>query len=401
MARQSLRRHPLRSILTMLGVIIGVASVVAMIALGAGASTQVRLEMERLGTNLLLVNPAPTARERRQGDNQVQLSLTESDAVALVNEVFSIDHAVPVVRGTAQLVSGNHNWSTTLIGSYPDYVPARDWQVVHGRNFTLREVAASANVALVGKTVEDELSPLQPLLGKVVRIAGVPFRVIGVLAEKGQLFNGTDQDDLVVIPISSAKSRLMGGYFRLHHDAAAYIMVKARSGELDIARKSIERVLSHRHAVLNGVADDFVVRDPTASLAAQRSASETMALLLACVAAVSLLVGGISIMNITLVSVMERTREIGIRTAVGATRSDIRNQFLLEAAGVSLTGGAIGVVVGVAGAYLLEAVTGWRVQLETWMLVAPLAVSGIVGFASGFYPAMKAAAQDPWEAIRN
>jgi putative ABC transport system permease protein len=401
LARRSLARHPLRTTLTMLGMIIGVASVITMISLGLGARQQVEEEIERLGTNLLTVHPVMRTTDSLHGSNAGQHRLTDDDARALASEIAEIRHAIPVVNGIVRVVAGGNNWQATVIGTHPDYLPARDWQTQDGRNFTMHDVAGSSKVVLIGKTVEQKLSPLKPLLGQIVRINDVPFRVVGVLAEKGQLVNGRDEDNVIVSPISTVKARLLGGYYRENRAAAAFLLIKGTSAEsLTSVRLAIERILRDRHRIRSGAKDDFRVRDPVAALSASKTASETLTLLLACIAAVSLLVGGISIMNIMLVSVVERSREIGIRIAVGATRGDVRTQFLAESAGVALFGGVIGAAVGVAATLLVTVATGWEVLINVWVCLGTLFFSALVGLMSGLYPAFKASALDPMDAIR-
>ncbi len=400
-ARRSLSRHTLRTALTMLGMIIGVASVVIMVSLGLGARAQVEKEIERLGTNLLTVRPIARTTDSLRSSNTGQHQITDQDAQALAREIAEVSYAVPVVNGKVRLVFDSDNWQTTVIGTHPDYLPARDWHTDHGRNFTMQEVAGSAKVVLIGKTVQQRLSPLKPLLGRTVRINDVPFRVIGVLAEKGQSVNGQDQDNLIISPISTVKARLIGGYYREDRFAAAYLVVKSISEErLPFVRSEIQRVLQDRHRTRSGARVEFRVRDPVAALSASKTTSETLTLLLAGIAAVSLLVGGISIMNIMLVSVAERSSEIGIRVAVGATHGDIRMQFLVESAGVALIGGAIGAMVGAAGALLINFLLGWQVLISFWVCLGALSIAAFVGLISGVYPALRASALDPIEAIR-
>lgn len=401
LARRSLSRHPLRTTLTMLGMIIGVASVIVMTSLGLGARQQVEREIARLGTNLLTVQPLSRATDTLPSSSDGRRTLSEDDALALRNEIAGVVQATPVVNGSVRLVFGNQNWQTTVIGTHPEYLPARDWHTGAGRNFTMQDVTGSAKVVLVGRTVQEKLSPLQPLLGRIIRINGVPFRVIGLLSEKGHSANGQDQDNLIVAPISTVKSRLLGGYYQVNRKAVAYLLVKGRdANELNDLESDIERVLRHRHRAGPVGQEDFQVRDPVASLSASKTASETMTLLLACIAAVSLLVGGISIMNIMLVSVAERTREIGIRIAVGATRGDVRRQFLTESAGVALLGGAIGAALGSSAALAINVVAGWEVFIDVWICLGTIAFSAFVGLFSGFYPALRASMLDPMEAIR-
>lgn len=385
----------------MLGMIIGVATVIVLTALGLGARGEVEREIARLGTNLLSVQPVRRTTDALRSTSEGRHRLTEADARSVAAEAADVDYAVPVVSGNVRLVSREDNWPSGVLGTYPDYLAARDWQVRSGRNFTMRDVTSGAKVALLGKTVAEKLSPLRSLLGQIVRIDGVPFRVIGILEEKGESVNGRDQDNVVIAPISAVKARLLGGYYRENRDATAFVLIKAANEkQMDAVEESVRRILRHRHGLNDGTPDDFSVRDPVAALSASKTASETMTVFLACIAGVSLLVGGISIMNIMLVSVAERSREIGIRMVVGADQADVRMQFLVEAAGVALVGGAIGVGFGLGASLILEALLDWRVDIEPWVCLGALAFAAVIGLASGMYPAYRASALDPMDAVR-
>jgi putative ABC transport system permease protein len=398
---RSLARHRLRSLLTMLGMIIGVSSVIVMTSLGLAARHQVEVDIARLGTHLLTVQAVSGRNDVLRGGDESRRYLTDDDARTLVQEIAGIRYSVPIVSGQVRLVGSDSNWQTTVIGTHPDYLAVRDWNTRAGRNFTMRDITSVSKVVLIGRTVEKNLSPLRPLLGQVIRIEDIPFRVIGVLEEKGQSMNGQDQDDLIVAPISTVRSRLIGGYYGENRDAAAYLLMKGRNpDQLDSARLEIERILNTRHGVNKGAGVEFRIRDPGAALSASKMASETLTLLLASVAAVSLLVGGISIMNIMLVTVTERSREIGIRIALGATQHDIRNQFLLESSGIALVGGIIGVIVGATVASLINLSVGWRLLIDVWACLAAMSFSLLIGAASGLYPAVKASSQDPMDTIR-
>ena len=401
LARGSLLKHPLRSLLTMLGMIIGVASVIAMVSIGLGARHQVGMEIARLGTNLLIVQSNRNATARPgQGSAENRL-LSEQDALALASEIEQVKYAVPVVNGGVRLVFNNRNWNTSLVGTRSSYVPARDWSVSLGRNITAAEVGTTAKVALIGRTVARKLSPEHQVLGKIIRVQNVPFRVVGVLAEKGYSAIGRDQDDVIIVPITTAKTRLLGGYYQVHRDAVNYLLIKGSDQQgLHLIKEKAERVLRARHGISAGQKSDFNLRDPMAALSAKKAASETMTFLLACVAIASLVVGGISIMNIMLVSVVERTREIGIRIAIGAGRWDIQAQFLAESAGMAAIGGTIGIVVGIVLAYTVRYSMGWPVYVEAWVVAGTLVFSSTVGILSGLYPAIKASRLDPVEAIR-
>ena len=398
---RSLARHRLRTLLTMLGMIIGVSSVVVLTSLGLAARQQVETDIARLGTHLLTVQAVDDQKGVLRGGDHSRRHLTDDDARTLAREISGIRYSVPIVSGRVRVVGGDSNWQTTVIGTHPDYLAARDWDIRAGRNFTMREVTAASKVVLIGRSVQKALSPLRPLLGQVIRIEDVPFRVIGVLDEKGQSMNGQDQDDLIVAPITTVRSRLIGGFYGENRSAAAYLLLKGRtSDQLDTARLAIHRTLRERHGLGKGPDENFRVRDPAAALSASKMASETLTLLLASVAAVSLLVGGISIMNIMLVTVAERSREVGIRMAVGATRRNIRNQFLVESAGIALAGGLIGVLVGATIASLINISIGWRALVDVWACLAALSFSVLIGAASGLFPALKAASQDPMDTIR-
>jgi putative ABC transport system permease protein len=400
-ALRSLRVNKLRSALTMLGIIIGVGAVIAMVAVGAGASARVAEQIQSLGSNLIVVlSGSITAGGVRMGQGS-QLTITEDDAAAIARELAAVQVSAPSVRGTAQVVFGNLNWATAIQGVTTDYFEARDWPVLGGRPISPEDVDGATKVALLGQTTALNLfgGDVDPL-GQIIRIKKVPFTIIGVLDRKGQNSWGQDQDDIVLIPISTAKKKVLGKS-NSNPRAVGAISVKIRPAEdMGEAETQLRELLRQRHRLQPYQDDDFTVRNLSEILQTQEESSKVMTYLLAAIASVSLLVGGIGIMNIMLVSVTERTREIGLRMAVGARGRDILGQFLIEAVTLSLIGGVIGVAVGVGGAEALSYFAEWRT------LVAPQAIGLAFGFAAavgvffGFYPARKAARLDPIEALR-
>jgi putative ABC transport system permease protein len=401
-AVRALRANLLRSALTMLGIVIGVAAVIAMVAIGSGAQTRVADQIRSLGANLLLVQPGSS----RQGAVLLgagsRHSLTEDDAVAIATEVPGVLTAAPTVAGNAHLVHGNLNWSTLIGGVTPDYLVARDWSLAKGRSFTSEEIESAAKVVLLGTTVVEQLFPDAEALGQVVRIANVPFTVIGVLGEKGQASaSGRDQDDVALVPLTAAQLRVLGARSQVSRRAVDFIMVKARSTEtMAPVQQEIERLLRQRHEIPPDAEDDFQVREPAAAMEAQAAAARSVTLFLAAVASVSLVVGGISIMNIMLVSVTERTREIGLRQAVGARRRDIRNQFLIEAVMLCLLGGIAGIAAGIGAAVAIAELVGWPIFVSPLSIIVAFGFAGAVGVFFGFYPALQASRLDPIEALR-
>ena len=401
-AVRALRTNLLRSALTMLGIVIGVAAVIAMVAVGSGAQTQVAEQIRSLGANLLLVQPGA------ESDGAVRLgagsrhSLTEDDAAAIAAEVPGVVAAAPTVAGNAHLVHGNVNWSALVGGVTPDYLIARDWKVETGRAFTSEEVETAAKVVLLGTTAAKELFPDEEPLGQLVRIANLPFTVIGVLGEKGQAAaSGRDQEDVALLPLATAKLRVLGARSQVSRQAVDFVMVKAASTDaMAPVQQQIEQLLHQRHRIRPGADDDFHVREPAAAMEAQAAAARWLTLFLAAVASVSLVVGGISIMNIMLVSVTERTREIGLRQAVGARRCDIRNQFLIEAVMLCLLGGFTGIALGVGVAIAIAELVGWPIFVSPLAVLVAFAFAGAVGIFFGFYPAHKASRLEPIEALR-
>ncbi len=399
-ALRSVAVNKLRSGLTMLGIIIGVAAVIVMIAVGAGARARVEAQIQALGSNLLLIlSGARTQGGVRLGVGS-NFTLSEDDAAAINREIDTA-LAAPALRGGAQVVWGNANWSTQIYGTTPDYLEVRQWPLAAGRVFEPAEMSGAGKVCIVGQTVVRELFGGADPMGQIIRIKRVPFTVIGVLGVKGQSMMGTDQDDIILVPIATARSRVLGAANLAKQRAVSTIWVKVADGyETRGVEAQVRALLRQRHRLQPGADDDFSLRNLAEFMAAQEASSRVLALLLAAVASVSLVVGGIGIMNIMLVSVTERTREIGLRMAVGARTRDILGQFLVEAVTLSLIGGLVGVVLGVAGALAVARLAGWQVLLSGEAIVLAVAFAFVIGVFFGFYPARRAARLNPVEALR-
>ncbi len=399
-AIKAIRVNVLRSVLTALGIIIGVAAVIIMIAVGAGAQSQVDNLIKSLGSNLVLVLPGTTTSGGARGARGSRPTLTEDDAIAIQNEIDTAQVAAPVVRGSGQLIYGNQNWSTVIYGVTPEFKEAKEWKMKDGRWFSRDEVRSAAKVALVGKTIIENVFEGVDPVGEIIRVKRIPFTIIGTLAPKGETPMGTDQDDTVIVPLSTAKKRLLGGR-RLSGKLVRTIWVKSYTAEgVDVSVRAMTELLRQRHRIQPGQPDDFYVRNLSQILQARADSSRVMTLLLAAVASVSLIVGGIGIMNIMLVSVTERTREIGLRMAVGAKGIDILLQFLIEAVTLSLIGGIIGVILGLMGSVGIAEIGGWPAIIQIESVFLAFGFAATVGIFFGFYPAKKAAMLDPIEALR-
>jgi putative ABC transport system permease protein len=399
-ALQAIGANTMRSALTVLGIVIGVASVIAMIAVGRGATQRIQDQIRSMGSNVLVVlSGSSTAGGLRAGAGTL-LTLTEEDAAAIQAECPAVALAAPTMRGTAQIVFGNQNWSTIIQGATPDFLEARDWKVAAGEAFTPQDQASATKVALLGWTVAQSLFGDSDPVGQAIRIKKVPFTVVGVLAPKGQSPFGQDQDDLVVIPLSTAKRQVLG-VSQANARAVGAIVIRARDASLQMtAQEQVTALLRQRHRLQADQDNDFTVRNMMEVFAAQEESARVMALLLGAIASVSLLVGGIGIMNIMLVSVTERTREIGLRMAVGARGRDILLQFLIEAVTLALLGGIVGTAAGLAGSALLARFGDWAVSVDASALLLAFLFSAGVGIFFGFYPAKRAAELNPIEALR-
>lgn len=395
---RSLRVNKMRSALTMLGVIIGVGAVITMLAVGAGARQKIEEQMASMGSNQLMVLPgATTAGGVRMGAG-TQPTLSMGDAEAIQKECPAVLYAAPILGGIAQVVYGNQNWSTGVTGTTPSMLDIRDWGLSEGRPFTEEDVRSASKVCLLGQTVVENLFGGIDPIGHVIRIKKIPFAVIGVLERKGQSPMGQDQDDTIYIPVTTAQKKLFGTTFP---GMVRIIMVKAKGlDDLSAAEKEITELLRQRHHIGQRQDDDFTVRNLTQVMQMAEESAKVMTLLLGSVASVSLVVGGIGIMNIMLVSVTERTREIGIRMAVGAKDADILTQFLIEAVVLSVIGGVIGIATGVAATKILSTMAGWDTYISIASIILAFGFSSGIGVFFGFYPAKKASRLDPIEALR-
>jgi putative ABC transport system permease protein len=400
----ALRTNALRSALTMLGIIIGVAAVIAMIAVGKGAQSRVEEQVRSLGANVMVVFPSSqNSGGVRSGSGGIQ-TLTEDDARAVALEVPEVMFAAPTHRASGQVVYSNQNWFAAVYGVNNDFFEVREWPLVAGRTFEAGEIASSGKVIILGQTVARQLfgedTPFEDMIDRVVRLRKVPLTVIGVAERKGQSAVGQDQDDAVFVPLSTARTRLFGvvqGKLRRINS----IWIKVSPGQdMKSAEDGTRNLLRQRHRLAAGQEDDFTLRNLTEIMQAQEAASRAMTALLAAIASVSLLVGGIGIMNIMLVSVTERTREIGLRMAVGARGGDILSQFLVEAVTLSCIGGAIGVALGVFAAEMVGKSASWRIEIQPPAILLAFGSAALIGIFFGFYPARKASQLEPIEALR-
>jgi len=395
---RALRVNKMRSALTMLGIIIGVGAVIAMLAVGTGASEKISQQISSIGSNLIIILPGSTTSGGLRMGMGSQPTLTRDDAEAIQKECSAVQEVAPVLNGAAQIVYSNQNWSTGVYGTTSSMLVIRDWPISSGRAFTDQDIRNATKVAILGQTVVENLFGSIDPVGQMIRIKKVPFMVIGVLDRKGQSPQGQDQDDTIYIPVTTAQKKIFGTSFP---GMVRTIMVKAKSTEdLAPAERQINELLRQRHHLSARQDNDFTVRNLTQIMQVAEQSTKGMTLLLGAIASVSLLVGGIGIMNIMLVSVTERTREIGIRMAVGAKTWDIRLQFIIEALTLSLIGGLAGILTGITGSKLISALAGWSTIVSVLSILLAFGFSGLVGIFFGFYPAYKASLLNPIDALR-
>jgi putative ABC transport system permease protein len=397
-ALRALRTNKMRSFLTMLGIIIGIAAVIAMMAVGSGASYVISQQIASIGSNIILVIPGSTTSGGLRMGSGGSHTLTSDDVRAIMAECPSVSRASGTTRTTSQVVYGNMNWSTLIMGATPELFDIREWSTSSGRSIGQQDVDGAAKVCLLGQTVTDNLFSGEEPVGKIVRIKKIPFTVIGVLDSKGQSPQGTDQDDVIFVPLRTAQVKLSRSSFP---NSVGAIMVQAKSEDLlDKAEEEVNNLLKQRHRITGGKEPDFTTRNLSEILAVAEQSSKAMSLLLGAVASISLIVGGIGIMNIMLVSVTERTREIGIRMAIGARRKDILWQFMTEAVLLTMLGGIIGIILGAGGAMVVSKILDWPTLISVQSITVAFFFSGAVGIFFGFYPARKAAGLNPIDALR-
>jgi len=394
-ALRALARNKMRTILTMLGIIIGVGAVICTVAIGEGASEQVQQQIQSLGTNMIMVFAGSVNTNGVRMGSEATKTLTPDDANAILAHVPNVVAVSPIAFSSVQVVNGNQNWFTRAYGASPEYTQIRNWPIVQGSSFTQRDVDVAADVCDIGHTIVTEIFGVENPVGKTIRIQNLPFRVLGVLETKGQSPTGEDQDDVIVMPYTTVQKKISGiSWVQL-------IMVSASSQQvMPQVEQEISGLLRQRHHLRADESDDFIIRSPNEFAQAAASTSMVMTILLGAIASISLLVGGIGIMNIMLVSVTERTREIGVRMAVGATEEDVQRQFLSEAVVLSSLGGLVGISLGVLGSAFISHVLGWSTFVSPSSVVIAALFSAGVGIFFGYYPARKAARLDPIEALR-
>jgi putative ABC transport system permease protein len=392
--------HALRTFLAMLGVIIGVASVIVMVSVASGAGEAIEARIRALGTNVLVIFPGSFTSGGRRAGEGTALALSENDLAAIRASVPTVVGAAGMVSGSAPIVVGNSNWTTSVTGVNADYLDVRDWPLADGRSFTEAELRSGAKVVILGATTARELFGNAPALGEQVRIKNVPFTIIGTLTEKGQSGFGTDQDDTALVPLSTARRRLFGAEQTVPDNLRTIMVEVASADAMNDTQEEIENLLRQRRHVRPGTPDDFQVRNMAEFIRARSETQSILSVLLGATAAISLVVGGIGIMNIMLVSVTERTKEIGLRMAVGARRRDILSQFLIEAVTLCVTGGLIGLLIGGSAAISMSIWGNWPIALKPGLVVVALLSAGLVGVFFGYYPARRASLMNPIDALR-
>jgi putative ABC transport system permease protein len=398
-ALSAIGANALRSLLTMLGIVIGVAAVIAMVAIGSGARNLVDKQIRSLGANLAIVTPGNVTQGGARLGAGAASTLTDEDAAAVKREIDGVTAAAPFVRGNAQAVAGGSNWGTTVYGVDNDYFAAREWDVETGRAFDPDEIRRGEIVALLGRTVAKNLFGEEDPTDQTIRVRNVPFKVIGVMDSKGQSAFGQDQDDVIFVPLDAGRRRVIGRNYAKDRSVGSIFIKFDKEEDIVPGIEHVTALLRQRHRT-GEQEDDFAIRNLTEIAQTASASANTLSMLLAAVAAVSLLVGGIGIMNIMLVSVTERTREIGLRLAVGARPRDILGQFLIEATTLATIGGAIGVALGVGTAQAIASAAGWPALVSPNAIIIAVVFSALVGIFFGFYPAQRAAQLDPIEALR-
>ena len=394
-ATQSILKNKMRSLLTMLGIIIGVGAVILLVAIGQGAQSRIQDQIENLGTNMIVISPGASSQGGVSHGAGSFNRLNIDDVEKLQRESFLLAAVSPVIVTGGQIIGGQGNWRTRVNGVSVEYESIRDWHVTSGRYFDASDVRAMKKFALLGQTVVDNLFPGQDPVGQQIQIRNVPFQVIGVLEAKGQTPGGSDLDDVILAPYTTVRTRLAG------HQFIPQILASTFSpGDIPAAQEEITAIMRESHGLASWEDADFTVRNQSDLADAAQGTTEVMTMLLAAIASISLLVGGIGIMNIMLVSVTERTREIGIRMSIGARGSDVMTQFLVESTVLSAAGGLLGLGLGLGGARIVSSVTGWTTTISPVTVFVALAFSGAIGIFFGFYPARQAAELDPIEALR-
>jgi putative ABC transport system permease protein len=397
----ALKINILRTLLAMLGIIIGVASVIIMVSISTGAKKEVEKRIQSLGTNLLIISPGSSDMGGgRQSGSGTAPPFSDVDVMALRQQVYGIAAATGTTRGTATVVAGGVNWNTTVYGVHDEYLEVRDWNLADGRNFSATEVRSGAKVVLLGKTVAKQLFNENSPLGNQIRIKDVPFQVIGLLDVKGQSAMGTDNDDVVVVPITTARKRLFGGANTILNSVQVIMLEVAEKESMSDVQQEVENLLRQRRNLNSSRKDDFNVRNMAEFITARSATQNTLSVLLSATAIISLVVGGIGIMNIMLVSVTERTREIGLRIAIGARQRDIRNQFLVESVTLCLLGGIFGLIFGILGSWSISIFGQWPIEIDFEIAILALGSSAFVGIFFGFFPAQRAARMNPIDALR-